>query len=56
MFADYEAHELPPLLRKMTKVQTRTEETSLWDKPWALGVFFALLSAEWILRKRAGLP
>jgi hypothetical protein len=56
VFADFEANGLPPLLRRLTRVETRTEETTLWDKPWALGLFFALLTVEWAMRKRAGLP
>lgn len=47
---------LPPLLKARTIERTRTEETSLWDRPGALVLFFALLAAEWALRKRAGLP
>ena len=31
-------------------------ETTLWDQPAALILFFALLTVEWALRKRAGLP
>jgi hypothetical protein len=34
----------------------KTEELPLWDRPWALLLFFTVLSAEWIVRKRAGLP
>jgi hypothetical protein len=56
VFADYEADALPPLLRRLTRVETRTEETTLWDKPWALALFLALLTVEWAMRKRAGLP
>ncbi|HEX8203412.1 MAG TPA: hypothetical protein VF590_23250, partial [Isosphaeraceae bacterium] len=56
VFADFEANALPPLLRTLTRVETRTEETTLWDKPWALALFFGLLTVEWAMRKRAGLP
>ena len=51
-----DADALPPLLLGRTVVKTHTEETTLWDRPWALGLFFAVLTVEWILRKRAGLP
>ena len=56
VFTAAEADLLPPLLRSRTVFKTRTEETTLWDRPWALGLFFAVLTCEWILRKRAGLP
>ncbi len=56
VFTDYEADGLPPLLRSLTKQVTRVEETPLWDHPAALVLFFGILTIEWILRKRAGLP
>jgi hypothetical protein len=54
--ADFEADVLPPLLLGRSVTTVRTEETPLWDRPAALLLFFALLTAEWALRKRAGLP
>ncbi len=51
-----EADALIPGLAARTLVRSRTEETPLWDTPWGLGLFFALLTAEWALRKRVGLP
>ncbi len=30
-------------------------DVPLWDHPLALGLFFALLAAEWLLRRRAGM-
>jgi hypothetical protein len=51
-----DADQLPGLLRSRTVVKTHTEETTLWDRPWALGLFFGILTFEWILRKRVGLP
>ena len=51
-----EADQLPGVLQSRTVVKTRTEETTLWDRPWALGLFFAILTFEWVLRKRVGLP
>ncbi len=56
VFTPLDADALPPLLLSRTVVKTRTEETPLWDRPWALAMFFGVLSVEWILRKRAGLP
>ena len=56
VFADYEAAELIPLLKSKTRETVRVEETPLWDRPWALVLFFGVLSVEWVVRKRAGLP
>lgn len=56
VFADYEADQLGPLVRLRTKETSRTEESPLWDQPLALVLFFSLLTAEWVMRKRAGLP
>jgi hypothetical protein len=56
VFTPEEAGQIPPLLRSRATVKTRTEETTLWDRPWSLGLFFAILTLEWVLRKRAGLP
>ena len=51
-----EIDQLPPLLLSRSVVKVRTEETTLWDRPWALGLFFVALTVEWVARKRAGLP
>jgi hypothetical protein len=56
VFTVAEADQLPGLLQSRTIVKTHTEETTLWDRPWALGLFFGLLTFEWILRKQVGLP
>jgi hypothetical protein len=56
VFADHQAGGLPSLLRTRSLEKVRTEETTLWDRPWALLLFFAILTAEWSLRKQAGLP
>ncbi len=56
VFTETDLDALPGLLRGRTLERVRTEETSLWDRPWALGLFFAILGLEWVLRKRAGLP
>ncbi len=56
VFADVDADGLSALLKARTLDRERTEETSLWDRPWALALFFAVLTVEWIIRKRSGLP
>lgn len=56
VLADFEADQLPPLLRARTRVTRRTVETPLWDQPASLLLFFALLTVEWVARKRVGLP
>jgi hypothetical protein len=53
---DYEGLQLPELLPRGTQEVVRAEEVALWDKPWALTMFFGALTLEWVLRKRAGLP
>jgi len=56
VFADFQAAGLPALLKARSKPVIKTAETPLWDHPGTLALFFAILTAEWILRKRAGLP
>jgi hypothetical protein len=56
VLADHEAGELAPLLRARTKQTTRVVETRLWDHPAYLLIFFAILTVEWVARKRFGLP
>jgi hypothetical protein len=56
VFADFEADLLPPVLQAQTRTITRTVETRLWDQPAFLLLFFAIVTAEWIARKRLGLP
>lgn len=56
VFREWELAELPPLIAARVRPETRVESTSLWDQPLALGLFVALLSLEWIGRKRLGLP
>jgi hypothetical protein len=51
-----EAGTLPELLRQRTVVRTRVDPTRLGERPESLILFFALLTGEWVLRKRAGLP
>jgi hypothetical protein len=47
---------LPPLLRARTVLAPRDLEIPLWSHPAALVAVFALLSAEWLVRKHVGLP
>jgi hypothetical protein len=56
VFTAADADQLPGVLRSRVVVKTRTEETTLWDRPWSLGLFFGILTFEWVLRKRVGLP
>lgn len=56
VFADHEAGKLSEILKSKIKVVERTVETPLWDGPGALLFFFGVLSVEWIMRKRFGLP
>ena len=56
VFDDVDAEGLSALLKSKTIERVRTEETSLWDRPWVLALFFAVLTLEWVLRKKAGLP
>ncbi|QDV38852.1 vWA domain-containing protein [Tautonia plasticadhaerens] len=53
---DFEAGLLPALIAPRAVEETRTAEVPLWDTPAGLLAFFGLMAAEWIVRKRAGLP
>jgi uncharacterized membrane protein len=50
-----EAARLVSDLRSTTPKNTETERRDLWHEPWAFALVIALLSAEWILRRRWGL-
>lgn len=50
------AMELVKALKPSNWTRVRIETASLWDRPAAFVVLLGLLSAEWFLRKRAGLP
>jgi hypothetical protein len=49
---EQEIPELPKLLQAMDNKQVQTRETILWSSWWWLGTLIALLSAEWILRRK----
>ncbi len=40
--------------RELTR--SRTSSTRLWESPWVFAVVIAMLAAEWIWRRRRGLP
>ena len=42
-------------LQEATPQQAAPERRDVWHEPWAFAVIVALLSAEWILRRRWGL-
>lgn len=46
------ATELPNLLQSIDRKQTTVRETLLWSSWWWFGLVIALLTAEWLLRKR----
>ncbi len=52
----HELAELPKLFRGVTETTTLRSEQSLWDSWPLLLSLFALLTAEWVLRKINGLP
>jgi hypothetical protein len=56
VFSDFQAAQLPAYLKAKTKPVEKSEEIPLWDHPGTLILFFLILTAEWVLRKRAGLP
>ncbi len=56
LLRDVEAGLLPGLLDARVVDRPRTDAEPLWDTPFALLLVFALLAAEWLLRKRVGLP
>jgi hypothetical protein len=48
--------ELPDELPLERVGRSRTTEIELWDTPWLLTAFVGLLSIEWALRRRKGMP
>jgi hypothetical protein len=47
-----QASELPSLLKRADRKQTSIRETLLWSSWWWFGTLLALLTTEWLLRKR----
>ena len=50
-----EAGQIVSALRTTVPQDAPPERRDLWHTPWALTLVVALLSAEWILRRRWGL-
>lgn len=44
--------QLPDLLQQLDRSETRVNETLLWSSWWWFGIVIALLTAEWLLRKK----
>ena len=51
-----EASRLPEDMGDVIASVRKHEDTSLWDSWWLWGLLVCVLSAEWLIRKRAGLP
>lgn len=56
VFTPDDIDALPATLKTRTIVRAKIETTRLWDRPEALIAFVAILTIEWLLKKRAGLP
>lgn len=50
-----EASRVVPLLQAVVPQNAEPERRDLWHEPWAFALVIALLSAEWVLRRRWGL-
>ena len=50
-----EASRIPRWLESVVPQTVELEPRDLWNQPWAIALIIALLSAEWILRRRWGL-
>ena len=48
--------DLPALLNRQQDPESAIQEVTAWDHWGLMLLFFVLLSAEWIIRKRNGLP
>jgi len=55
-FTASEAEEIVGELRESTRVVTQYREDSIWDSWVVFALLATVLSVEWLLRKRAGLP
>jgi hypothetical protein len=47
-----QANDLPALLKRIDRKQTSIKETLIWSSWWWFGILLALLTTEWLLRKR----
>lgn len=56
VFTPENASELVELLTKKTVTRERPVENKLWEEWASLVIFLVLLTAEWVIRKLAGLP
>jgi hypothetical protein len=50
-----DAARIPEWLRAAVPQNAAAERRDLWHEPWAFGLIIAVLSGEWILRRRWGL-
>jgi hypothetical protein len=50
-----DAAKIPGWLQAAIPLDAAPERRDLWHEPWAFGFIIALLSGEWILRRRWGL-
>jgi hypothetical protein len=50
------AASLPDFLEQRRRRELRHREITLWNAPWFFAVLMAVLTTEWLLRKRRGLP
>ena len=54
--------DLPDLLKRLpasaktVRVRTTKQSTPLWDNVWVLLAALILLSADWVIRRKVGLP
>lgn len=56
-YAPDDARALPERLRSQERANTTVYRTAdLWDMPFIFGLVLLLLSAEWVYRRRQGLP
>ncbi len=56
LFMPDEVNEIPALFTDVTEHVTSHEEIALWDHWLVLVLCCGLLTTEWLLRKRNGLP
>ena len=56
VFPAERAKELVELLQNRSATREFTIEQKVWQSWWTLGFLIGLLSAEWLVRKWAGLP